>query len=247
MANQLTISKQNGGYFLFSLTINGNVQEPVTAIRNDLLAVGNMLHFKSSNGANIIKQQNITPFDLTVIAGGTFTFSTITQVWYKLIEIGFFDWLGSGSSGVDRFDELADTFQYFGKDGQVCVVDESQLKIIPVPFYNYRYFTQFDDTPDVIVPDKMLVGSSDGTSLIFVDVPNQPTTTPIGTIFFQNNIPTATQTEFTIPENSKLISLHINNAFVAPEIRWVQSGTTITLLEITAETPDEVCFCLITI
>lgn len=177
MANALIISKQTGGYFAFNLSIDGAPQEEVRSIQNDLLTVGNTLHFKTSNGANIIKQQDITPAELTIIASGTFTFATVTQVWDKLIEIGFFDWLGTGGgAGVDRFDDLLDTFQYFGKDGYVCVVNESQQKLEAVPFYNYRKFTDLEDSPSFLVPNKMVVVNPTGTSLILQDQPPTPDT-----------------------------------------------------------------------
>lgn len=247
MANKLTITKQTGGYFSFSLTIDGVVQTAVNSIRNDLLTVGNELHFKTSNGANIVKKQNILPTDLTVNDGALSTFTTVDQVWNKLIAISFFAWISSSNSGVDRFDKLLDTFQYFGKDGQVCVVDEAQLKIKPVTFYNKRYFTDLDDTPKVLSANKMVVVNSDATGLILIDQPKLIPAAQTGAIFFQNNIPTATQIDFTIPTNSMVISMHINNAFVAPNIRWSLLGTTVTLTEITAKANDEVCFCLITI
>ena len=177
MANALIISKQTGGYFSFNLSIDGVPQDEVRSIQNDLLTVGNTLHFKTSNGANIIKQQNIVPAELTIIASGTFTFATVTQVWDKLIEVGFFDWLGTGGgAGVDRFDDLLDTFQYFGKDGYVCVVNESQQKLEAVPFYNYRRFTQLEDAPSYLVPNKMVVVNPTGTALILKDQPVAPDT-----------------------------------------------------------------------
>lgn len=177
MANALVISKQTGGYFAFNLSIDGAPQDEVRSIQNDLLTVGNTLHFKTSNGANIIKQQNITPAELTIIASGTFTFATVTQVWDKLIEVGFFDWLGTGGgAGVNRFDDLLDTFQYFGKDGYVCVVNESQQKLEAVPFYNYRKFTDLEDSPSFLVPNKMVVVNPAGTSLILQDQPPTPDT-----------------------------------------------------------------------
>ena len=247
MANQLTITKQTGGYFLFQLSIDGVAQSPVSSIRNDLLTVGNELHFKTANGANIVKKQNILPTDLTIIDGVSTTFTTVDQVWNKLIAIGYFAWLSSSNSGVNRFDNLLDTFQYFGKDGQVCVVDEAQLKIKPVTFYNKRLFTELEDTPDVLVANKMVVVNPTATGLIFVDQQTQVASSPTGNIFFQNIIPITTQTTFTIPANSMVVSMHINNAFVAPNIRWSLSGITVTLTQITAEANDEVCFCLMTI
>lgn len=171
--NTLVIEKQTGGYFKF--TLNGDTANAITSIQNDLLAVGTQLHFKTGNGANIIKEQFIYPADLTIISGGTFTFTTVAQVWNKLIEIGYFAWLGGGGTGgVDRFDELLDTFSYTGKAGKVVVVDNSELKLVPVTFYNKRLFTELEDTPSSLVPNKMVVVNEAGTSLILQDQPAQP-------------------------------------------------------------------------
>ena len=121
MANSLLIEKETGGYFGFTLTIDGIGQDKIRNMSNDALGIGNICHFKTSNGANLVKVQNISVFDITLIASGTFTFTNIDVFFQKLIDVGYWDWLlggGSGGSGVDRFDELLDTFQYFGKDGQ---------------------------------------------------------------------------------------------------------------------------------
>ena len=175
MANSLLIEKQTGGYFKFVL--NGDTANAVTSIQNDLLAVGNQLHFKTGNGANIIKEQFIYPEDVTIVSGGTFTFTTVAQVWDKLIDIDYFAWLGSGGgSGVyiDRFDDLVDTFKYTGNAGKTVVVDNSELKLVPVTLYNKRLFTELDDTPDSLVPNKMVVVNSTGNALILQDQPEAP-------------------------------------------------------------------------
>jgi hypothetical protein len=60
-----------------------------------------------------------------------------------LIDAGFFNGIagtGAGST-IDRFDELLDTFQYFGRDGQLLIVNESELKIDTVA---YKIFTEQD-------------------------------------------------------------------------------------------------------
>jgi len=101
MANTLLITKETGNYFSFVL--NGNTANKVTSIKNDLLAVGEQLHFKTANGANIIKEQFIYPANLTVVSGGTFTFTTVAEVWTKLIEIGFFDWISAGGGSGENF------------------------------------------------------------------------------------------------------------------------------------------------
>lgn len=175
MANSLLIEKQTGGYFKF--TLNGDTANAVTSIQNDLLAVGNQLHFKTGNGANIIKEQFIYPEDVTIVSGGTFTFTTVAQVWDKLIDIDYFAWLGGGGgSGVyiDRFDNLVDTFKYTGNAGKTVVVDNSELKLVPVTLYNKRLFTELDDTPDSLVPNKMVVVNSAGNALILQDQPEAP-------------------------------------------------------------------------
>lgn len=175
MANSLLIEKQTGGYFKF--TLNGDTANAVTSIQNDLLAVGNQLHFKTGNGANIIKEQFIYPEDVTIVSGGTFTFTTVAQVWDKLIDIDYFAWLGGGGgSGVyiDRFDDLVDTFKYTGNAGKTVVVDNSELKLVPVTLYNKRLFTELDDTPDSLVPNKMVVVNSAGNALILQDQPEAP-------------------------------------------------------------------------
>lgn len=173
MANSLLIEKQTGGYFKF--TLNGDTANAITSIQNDLLAVGNQLHFKTGNGANIIKEQFIYPEDITIISGGTFTFTTVAQVWDKLIDIDYFAWLGGGGSiGIDRFDDLVDTFKYTGNAGKTVVVDNSELRLIPITLYNKRLFTELEDTPSSLVPDKMVVVNPAGTALILKDQPEPP-------------------------------------------------------------------------
>jgi hypothetical protein len=173
MANTLLITKETGNYFSFVL--NGNTANKVTSIKNDLLAVGEQLHFKTANGANIIKEQFIYPANLTVVSGGTFTFTTVAEVWTKLIEIGFFDWISAGGgSGASRFDDLLDTFKYTGKDGKAIIVNESQQKLEAVTIYNYKKFTELQDTPTTLVPNKMVVVNAAGTALELKDQPVTP-------------------------------------------------------------------------
>jgi hypothetical protein len=169
--NTLLIEKQTGGYFKF--TLNGDTANAITSINNDLLAVGNQLHFKTGNGANIIKEQFIYPADVTIVSGGTFTFTTVAQVWDKLIAIDYFTWLGGGGTGgVDRFDDLLDTFSYTGNAGKAVVVDNSELKLVPITLYNKRLFTELEDTPSDLVPNKMLVVNPAGTAVVLQDQPS---------------------------------------------------------------------------
>ena len=123
----LIITKESGNFF--SLVLDGGT--PIISEQNRLTTFGNLCNFKTANGANLILKQNVLVTEITVIASGTFTFTTVAQLWNKLIEIGFFDGVTNSGSGstIDRFDELVDTFQYLGRDGQVLVVNESQLKL----------------------------------------------------------------------------------------------------------------------
>jgi hypothetical protein len=174
MATLLITKKAN---FYFSFVLDSDFANPIENPTNGLTAVGDFAHFKTSNGANIIKSQNILPTDVTIVDGATtYNPSTMDQLFLTLRSIGYFDWsngTGGGGSGVNRFDELLDGFQYFGKDGQVAVVDESQLKLVPSPFYNVKKFTELIDVPTVHVAGKFL--KSDGINLIYTDLPPAPT------------------------------------------------------------------------
>jgi hypothetical protein len=176
MANSLLIEKETGGYFGFTLTIDGVVQEKIRNLANDALAIGNICHFKTSNGANLVKVQNISVFDITLIASGSFTFTNIDTFFQKLIDVGYWDWLlgGGSGSGSDRFDELLDTFQYFGNDGKAVRVNESQQKLEPFTIYNYKNLTELEDTFDSIVANKMLATNEAGDKIILKDLPTEP-------------------------------------------------------------------------
>lgn len=145
---RLVITKETGNFFKFEL--DGG--EPIRNDQNRLLTVGNICHFKTGNGANIIQQQNINYDEVQLIASGTFTFASVTALWEKLIDVGFFDGLGGtgGGSIVDRFDELSDTFTYTGRDGQVVVVNESELKLVTttVLFFTQYYKDKIDGIED---------------------------------------------------------------------------------------------------
>lgn len=178
MASTLLIQKDSGGYFIFTLTVDSIVQEPIRNMRNDALCTGNLVNIKTANGANLVKYQNISIFDITLISGGTFTFTNVDVFLNKLIEVGFYDWLtfigGGGGGGVNRFDQLIDTFDYFGNDSKAVRVNESQLKLETFTVYNYRNLTELEDTFDTIVPNKMLVTNNAGTKVELADLPTPP-------------------------------------------------------------------------
>jgi hypothetical protein len=124
--SNLVITKQTGNFF--SLVLDGG--EPIISEKNRLTTVGDFCNFKTANGANLILKQNILVEEITVVASGTFTFTNTNELWDKLIEVGFFDGtLVLPPSGITRFDELEDTFSYFGRDGQVLIVNESEQKL----------------------------------------------------------------------------------------------------------------------
>jgi len=170
----LLITKKTGDYFSFVL--NGDYSNEILNTRNDLTVVkGNESHFKTANGANLIKEQIIYPADVTIVDGGTtLNPTTVTQLFTMLISVGYFDWIDAsgGGSGVDKFTELEDTFQYFGKDGQAVVVDEAQMKLKAVTFYNVQNFTDLADVPNAFVSGKWL--RSSGSGLFFDDLPPAP-------------------------------------------------------------------------
>ena len=145
----------------FEFSLDGG--DPISDNAPNLTTYGDICHFKTKSGANIIKKQNITYADVTVIdtygGTGTFTFANIQNLWLKLIDLNFFGGVGGsgGGSGITRFDALLDAFTYFGNNGKVGVVDEAQLKLIPTTFYNYNKLIQLNDVAiNSLVIDKVL-------------------------------------------------------------------------------------------
>lgn len=171
MANLLTITKETLGYFSFIL--NGDPLTEIKNTRNDLLTIGDITHWKTANGANLIKEQDVIYYNVTIIDGATtLTPSSVDDLFIKLDSVEFFDWInGSGGGGVNRFDELIDTFDYFGNDGKIPIVDEAQLKLIPVDFPDVSKLNQF---PSHLQPNKMLIVNPTGTAYIFTEAINSP-------------------------------------------------------------------------
>lgn len=169
MANFVTITKEPNDYFTFVL--NGDVATQIKNTRNDLLTFGDLAHFKTSNGANLIKEQNIPYGNVTIIDGATSLIPTSTDdLFTKLISVGYFDWMdGNGSGGVDRFDDLLDTFKYFGKDGEMVVVNESELKLVTIPVPDVSGLSVF---PTPLQAFKMLRVKADASGYEFVDAVN---------------------------------------------------------------------------
>lgn len=174
---KLVVTKLTGDYWSF--VVDGDTANEILNTRNDLLVYGNNCHFKTANGANLIQRQDIFPTDVTIVSSQTYNPVDKHQLFEVLIAEGYFDWFrggGSGGTGVDRFDELLDTFKYVGKDGMCVVVDETQLRLVAVPFYNVSKTTQLSDMPQAIVNNMMLVSNETGTGYKFLPIPQEPET-----------------------------------------------------------------------
>ena len=173
MSNSLIITKQTGNFFSLAL----NSDEVVISDQNRLTTVGNFCHFKTANGANIVKEQNVLFSEITLITSGSATFPSINALWVGLINAGFFDGLGTGGGGggVAEFTELTDTFQsYLGRNGQTLIINESEQKIESIPFYNVQNFVQLADAPSSLLPNKMITTNANGTALIMSEIPTIP-------------------------------------------------------------------------
>ena len=170
----------------YGFVYDGDTSNEIKALRNDVFILDSKVHIKSSNGASLLSFQNIDVTEIQLIAGGTFTFTDTDAFINKLTLIGFFDWInGSGSgggTGVDRFENLLDTFDFFGNDGKVPVVDTAQMTLVPRVFHNVNKFTQLIDVPNTIQAGRMLVGNQARTGLEFqnIPVPINPTLTSVG-------------------------------------------------------------------
>jgi len=160
MANLLKITKEPNDYFTFEL--NGDSANAIKNTRNDLLTYGDFCHIKTSEGANLIKEQNITYGNITIVDGVTTLIPiSVDDLFVKLISVGYFDWInGTGGGGVNRFDELEDTFTYFGKDMQILRVNESQQKLETFVMPNTDYLNYF---PTPLVPLKALRVKADNS------------------------------------------------------------------------------------
>ena len=173
MSNSLIITKQTGNFFSLAL----NSEEVVISDQNRLTTVGNFCHFKTANGANIVKEQNVLFSEITLITSGSATFPSVNALWVGLINAGFFDGLGTGGGGggAAEFTELIDTFpSYLGRNGQALIINESEQKIESVPFYNVQNFVQLADAPSSLLPNKMITTNANGTALIMSEIPTIP-------------------------------------------------------------------------
>lgn len=228
MANLLTITKEADEYFTFVL--NGDTAKAVKNTRNDLLMVGNIGHFKTANGANIIKEQNVEYSNVTIIDGVTSLVPTSPDdLFTKLHSVGYFDWItATGGSGVNRFDELVDTFDYFGNDGKSIRVNESELKLEP---FDMPDVSKLDDFPTPLEANKFLRVKTDASGYEFVVLPSFD---GVQSIDFTRLL--APQTDFIIPDGKIALYAMINGTMYYPLTdnnasefnTFTQAGNTVT-------------------
>jgi len=237
--SSLIITKQAGNFF--SLVLGGG--SAIISEQNRLTTIGDFCNFKTANGANLILKQNILYSEITIITGVSHVPTSINDLWVSLIDAGFFVGLGTiiGGTGVDRFDELLDTFSYFGRDGQLLVVNESELKLDTVAV---SIFTEADALKLAGIEANAQVNvqsnwnESDPESDAFIL--NKP---PLDAVIFKTLndgiILTAPQQVFTLPEgkicqmafiNESLVTNTTNTAFLS---RWTQTGNDVTLSKTT--------------
>lgn len=169
MANSLLITKLSDGSFSF--VVNGDTLNTIINLRNDLTTVGNECHFKTSEGANLIKLQQILYNEVTIVSGSTLPVATSPlDLRVKLRSVGFWDWMNEGGGGgSNRFDSLLDTFEYFGNNGKVPMVDEAQLKLYAYSLPDTSYLNLF---PTPLVPLKGLRVNALANAYEFYDVVN---------------------------------------------------------------------------
>lgn len=224
MANLLTITKEDNE--TFSFVVNGITGEEVLNNRNDLFTFGNECHFKTATGANIIKQQQITYNNITLIDGVTPIASptSVRDLFDKLTALGFFDWYkDAGGGGVNRFLQLLDTFSSFtGKALQFVIVAENELQLTTMEFTPVTNFVELEDVPDDIQAGKILAGAPDGLSIIWVDK-------PAGSNGLNQEFEyTSGDPEFALGTSSLLSAVAWNGAILR-KADWTQSANTLTI------------------
>ncbi len=204
--SSLIITKQSGNFF--SLVLNGG--SPIISEQNRLTTIGDFCNFKTANGANLILKQNILYSEITIITGVSHIPTSINDLWVSLIAAGFFDGIvSSGGVTATRFDELLDTFSYFGRDGQLLVVNESELKLdtIAVSIFNESDKLKLDGIESGaqvnVNPDWNKTDPSDPSTIL-----DKPDFSPIG--IFQLRF-TGLGQDYTIPVGAIAIKGWIND------------------------------------
>lgn len=225
MANLLTIKKEDNE--TFSFIVNGNVAEEVLNNRNDLFTFGNECHFKTSNGANIIKLQQIIYYNISLFDGPTpiDAPTSVRDLFDKLTALGFFDWYKSaGGGGVNRFSQLLDTFSsYTGKSGQFLIVAGNELQLTTVAFTPVTKSTELSDFPNVLYPGKIAVVNGLGTGWELQDKPS-------GSNGLKQQFEYVSGSQDFLLGSSSLLSAVFWNGALLDDADWSQDLDTLTIL-----------------
>lgn len=229
--SSLVITKQSGNFF--SLVLDGGA--PIISEQNRLTTIGDYCNFKTANGANLILKQNILYSEITIITGVSHVPVSINDLWVSLIAAGFFDGVvDNGGVTATRFDELLDTFTYFGRDGQLLIVNESELKLDTIAV---SIFTEADRIKLDGIEDGAQVNvqsdwnEANPTSNKFIK--NKPDFSAIGVF---NKRYAGSGQDYILPDNAIAFEAHINEAVQFPEDpsyisdlnTFTQTGNTVT-------------------
>lgn len=185
----LVITRVDDTLFEFQLD-GGDIR---TDDKPRLTTFNNLCDFKTANGANLYQRIALNTIMVVDTFGGsgTFTFISVLELRQKLKELKFFEGAnGNGAgSGVDRFDNLLDAFQYFENAGKVAIVNPSETALIASDFYNINRSTQLVDFPSTLIAGKWLQVADDGLSFTFIDPIEQPEpyVNAVGWVIYDNN------------------------------------------------------------
>lgn len=225
--NLLKVTKEDNDQFSFVL--NSDLSMEILNTRNDLFTVGDECHFKTANGANIIKEQNVSYSNVSLFNGAipVATPTSIRDLFDKLTALGYFAWMiGSGGGSATRFTDLLDTFQYFGKAGQFVAVSDDELQLVTKTITVVTKSTELTDMPLTIEPGKMLVGNSLGTAYVSANVPSG------SNALVQEDIYDGVNTTFTLPATAKLTGIGWNGTLLRKD-DWEQIGNSYTIINTT--------------
>jgi len=232
MANLLTITKKSFGYYDF--VVNGDTVNIVTNDRNDMTGVGDLCHFKTFSGASIIRQQNITFGNVTLIDGSPLPVaSSMDDLIAKLDSIDFYAWRdASGGGGSTTYEGLTDTQPFFGQNGRIPVVNEAQLRL---DYTDIPDVSKLDQFPSPLVANKMLKVNAGATAYEFVDAPAGAGS------YNQLFVYTTGAQTFTLGAGAKVNLVFYNSYPIKKDINYTITGNILTILPtITLVANDEI-------
>lgn len=232
--NLLTITKETNDYFTFVL--NGDTVNAIKNTRNDLTTVGDLCHFKTSNGANLISEQNVIYSNVTIIDGVTTLIpSSVDDLFAKLISVNYFDWFTNGGGGVDRFEDLLDTFNFSLQENKAVFVNASATALEPRTLTLVTVSTELSDMPNSPVANQILVRNAANTAYEQIVVPSG--SNGYNELFTYASGPQ----EFTLGTGAKINLVLYNNYPLKKNIDYTVSGNLLTILPtVTLVANDEV-------